>query len=282
MKAPIKDLNLKDKVAVVTGGSGVICSAMAKALAMHGVKTAILNRTEESAKKIAQEIMEMSGVTSIGISADVLDKSSLEAAKKTINEQLGSIDFLINGAGGNSPLATTKVEEMTENDSLEDTFFGLEMEGVDHTFKLNFNGTLLPTMIFSRDMIEKKSGGIVNLSSMSAYEPMTKVAAYSAAKAAINNFTYWLAVHFAKTGVRVNAIAPGFLLTNQNKFLLVDEKTGKSTPRGEKIINNTPMGRYGEPEEMTGTLLYLLSDWSEFVTGTVIPVDGGFNAFSGV
>ncbi len=282
MKAPIKDLNLKDKVAVVTGGSGVICSAMAKALAMHGVKTAILNRTEESAKKIAQEIMEMSGVTSIGISADVLDKSSLEAAKKTINEQLGSIDFLINGAGGNSPLATTKVEEMTENDSLEDTFFGLEMEGVDHTFKLNFNGTLLPTMIFSRDMIEKKSGGIVNLSSMSAYEPMTKVAAYSAAKAAINNFTYWLAVHFAKTGVRVNAIAPGFLLTNQNRFLLVDEKTGESTPRGEKIINNTPMGRYGEPEEMTGTLLYLLSDWSEFVTGTVIPVDGGFNAFSGV
>lgn len=282
MKAPIKDLNLKDKVAVVTGGSGVICSAMAKALAMHGVKTAILNRTEESAKKIAQEIMEMSGVTSIGISADVLDKSSLEAAKKIINEQLGSIDFLINGAGGNSPLATTKVEEMTENDSLEDTFFGLEMEGVDHTFKLNFNGTLLPTMIFSRDMIEKKSGGIVNLSSMSAYEPMTKVAAYSAAKAAINNFTYWLAVHFAKTGVRVNAIAPGFLLTNQNRFLLVDEKTGESTPRGEKIINNTPMGRYGEPEEMTGTLLYLLSDWSEFVTGTVIPVDGGFNAFSGV
>ncbi len=282
MKAPIKDLNLKDKVAVVTGGSGVICSAMAKALAMHGVKTAILNRTEESAKKIAQEIMEISGVTSIGISADVLDKSSLEAAKKTINEQLGSIDFLINGAGGSSPLATTKVEEMTENDSLEDTFFGLEMEGVDHTFKLNFNGTLLPTMIFSRDMIEKKSGGIVNLSSMSAYEPMTKVAAYSAAKAAINNFTYWLAVHFAKTGVRVNAIAPGFLLTNQNRFLLVDEKTGESTPRGEKIINNTPMGRYGEPEEMTGTLLYLLSDWSEFVTGTVIPVDGGFNAFSGV
>jgi len=282
MKAPIKDLNLKDKVAVVTGGSGVICSAMAKALAMHGVKTAILNRTEESAKKIAQEIMEISGVTSIGISADVLDKSSLEAAKKIINEQLGFIDFLINGAGGNSPLATTKVEEMTENDSLEDTFFGLEMEGVDHTFKLNFNGTLLPTMIFSRDMIEKKSGGIVNLSSMSAYEPMTKVAAYSAAKAAINNFTYWLAVHFAKTGVRVNAIAPGFLLTNQNRFLLVDEKTGESTPRGEKIINNTPMGRYGEPEEMTGTLLYLLSDWSEFVTGTVIPVDGGFNAFSGV
>ncbi len=282
MKAPIKDLNLKGKVAVITGGSGVICSAMAKALAMHGVKTAILNRTEESAKKIAEEITQMSGVMSIGISADVLDKSSLESAKKIINEQLGSIDFLVNGAGGNSPLATTKVEEMSESDSLEDTFFGLKMEGVNSTFNLNFNGTLLPTMVFSTDMIAKKSGGIVNLSSMSSYTPMTKVAAYSAAKAAINNFTYWLAVHFAKTGIRVNAIAPGFLLTNQNRFLLVDEKTGESTPRGEKIMKNTPMGRYGEPEEMTGTLLYLLSDWSEFVTGTVIPVDGGFSAFSGV
>lgn len=282
MKAPIKDLNLKGKVAVITGGSGVICSAMAKALAMHGVKTAILNRTEESAKKIAEEITQMSGVMSIGISADVLDKSSLESAKKIINEQLGSIDFLVNGAGGNSPLATTKVEEMSESDSLEDTFFGLKMEGINSTFNLNFNGTLLPTMVFSTDMIAKKSGGIVNLSSMSSYTPMTKVAAYSAAKAAINNFTYWLAVHFAKTGIRVNAIAPGFLLTNQNRFLLVDEKTGESTPRGEKIMKNTPMGRYGEPEEMTGTLLYLLSDWSEFVTGTVIPVDGGFSAFSGV
>ncbi len=282
MKAPIKDLNLKGKVAVITGGSGVICSAMAKALAMHGVKTAILNRTEESAKKVAEEIMALSGVTSIGIPTDVLDKSSLEAAKKIINEKLGSIDFLVNGAGGNSPLATTKVEEMTENDALEDTFFGMQLEGVDNTFRLNFNGTLLPTMVFSKDMIDKKYGGIVNISSMSSYTPMTKVAAYSAAKSAINNFTYWLAVHFAKTGVRVNAIAPGFLLTNQNRFLLVDEKTGESTPRGEKIMKNTPMGRYGEPEEMTGTLLYLLSDWSEFVTGTVIPVDGGFSAFSGV
>lgn len=282
MTPPIKELNIKDKVAVITGGSGVICSAMAKALALHGVKTAILNRTEESALKIAAEIEALSGVKSIGISTDVLSKESLEAAKKKINAELGKVDFLINGAGGNSPSATSKVEQMHEGDSLSDTFFGLEIEGFDSTFDLNFKGTLLPTLVFSTDMLEKKKGGIVNLSSMSAFQPLTKVAAYSASKAAINNFTQWLAVHFAKTGIRVNAIAPGFLLTNQNRFLLVDEKTGNPTPRGQKVMNNTPMERYGNPEEMTGTLLYLLSDWAEFVTGVVIPVDGGYSAFSGV
>jgi len=282
MTAPIKELNIKGKVAVITGGSGIICSAMAKALAVHGVKTAILNRNLENGQKIANEIEKETGTKSIGISADVLDRDSLVAAKKEVNSQLGSIDFLINGAGGNAPSATSKVENMKAGDSIEDTFFGLELEGFDKTFDLNFKGTLLPTLIFSTDMIEKKKGGIINLSSMSSYQPLTRVAAYSASKAAINNFTQWLAVHFAKTGIRVNAIAPGFLLTNQNRFLLIDEKTGEATPRGRKIMNSTPMERYGLPEEMTGTLLYLLSDWSEFVTGIVIPVDGGFSAYSGV
>jgi NAD(P)-dependent dehydrogenase (short-subunit alcohol dehydrogenase family) len=190
----------------------------------------------------------------------------------------------VNGAGGNSPDATTKVEMMEESGSEnhEDTFFGLKIEGFDRVFDLNFKGTLIPSMVFGTDMVNKKSGSIVNISSMNSFRPLTKIAAYSAAKAAVNNFTQWLAVHFARTGVRVNAIAPGFLLTNQNRFLLIDEKTGDATPRGKKITNGTPMGRYCLPEELTGTLLYLVSDLSGFVTGVVIPVDGGFSAYSGV
>ena len=211
-------------------------------------------------------------------------KVSLEEAKKEIHEKFGTIDILINGAGGNSPAATTKVEKMdgTENENLEDTFFGLQIEGFDKVFDLNFKGTLIPSMVFATDLVKKKSGVIINISSMNSYRPLTKIAAYSAAKAAVNNFTQWLAVHFSKTGVRVNAIAPGFLLTNQNSFLLIDEKTGGLTPRGKKIINGTPMERYCLPEELTGTLIYLVSDLSKFVTGVVIPVDGGFSAYSGV
>ncbi len=282
MTAPVKELNLKGKVAVVTGGGGVICSTMAKALAKHGVKTAILDLNLEAAQKVAEEIKTETGTESIGFTANVLDRSSLEEAKKAINNQLGKIDYLVNGAGGNAATATSKVEKMAEGDALEDTFFGLQLEGFDKTFDLNFKGTLLPTLVFASDMIDQKAGGIVNISSMNSYRPLTRIPAYSASKAAINNFTQWLAVHFAKTGVRVNAIAPGFLLTNQNRFLLVDEKTGEATPRGQKITNGTPMERYGTPEELTGTLLYLLSDWSEFITGIVIPVDGGFSAYSGV
>ncbi|ASB47867.1 SDR family oxidoreductase [Alkalitalea saponilacus] len=282
MTAPVKDLNLKGKVAVVTGGGGVICSTMAKALAMHGVKTAILDLNLEAAQRVAEEIKSETGTDSAGFAANVLDKTSLEQAKKAINDQLGKIDYLINGAGGNAATATSKVEKMEEGDNLEDTFFGLQLEGFDKTFDLNFKGTLLPSLVFATDMLEKKNGGIVNISSMNSYRPLTRIPAYSASKAAINNFTQWLAVHFAKTGIRVNAIAPGFLLTNQNRFLLVDEKTGESTPRGKKIINGTPMERYGTPEELSGTLLYLLSDWSEFITGIVVPVDGGFSAYSGV
>jgi NAD(P)-dependent dehydrogenase (short-subunit alcohol dehydrogenase family) len=280
----MNDLNLKGKVAVVTGGAGIICSTMAKALAAQGVKTVILDLNKEAAVKVAEEIKKEFNTPSIGISASVLDKASLEGALQEIHREFGKIDILVNGAGGNSPAATTKVENMegSGKDKLEDTFFGLQIEGFDKVFDLNFKGTLLPSMVFAKDLLEKNGGAIVNISSMNSYRPLTKIPAYSAAKAAINNFTQWLAVHFAKTGIRVNAIAPGFLLTNQNKFLLIDEKTGELTPRGKKIINGTPMGRYCVPEELNGTLLYLCSDLSKFITGVVIPVDGGFSAYSGV
>ena len=278
------ELNLKGKVGVITGGGGVICSTMAKAMAEQGVKTAILDLNEEAAKAVAQEIEKTYNVASIGLSANVLSRESLEEAKKIINEKLGKVDFLVNGAGGNAATATTKVEQMTPSDldTPDDTFFGLQIEGFDKVFDLNFKGTLLPSLVFAKDMVARQTGGIVNISSMNSYRPLTRIPAYSAAKAAINNFTQWLAVHFAKTGVRVNSIAPGFLLTNQNRFLLIDEKSGEATPRGQKIINGTPMERYGTPDELTGTLMYLLSDWSKFITGIVIPVDGGFSAYSGV
>jgi len=279
----MNDFNLRDKVAVVTGGAGIICSTMAKSLAAQGVKTVILDLNKDAAVAMAKEIADEFNIQSLGLSASVLDKASLMTAKKEINDKFGPVDILINGAGGNSPAATTRIEKMDGSDSEnpDDTFFGLQIEGFDKVFDLNFKGTLIPSMVFATDMVRKKSGVIVNISSMNSYRPLTKIAAYSAAKAAINNFTQWLAVHFSKTGVRVNAIAPGFLLTNQNRFLLVDEKTGEPTPRTKKIMNATPMERFGTPEEMTGTLLYLVSDLSKFVTGVVIPVDGGFSAYSG-
>jgi NAD(P)-dependent dehydrogenase (short-subunit alcohol dehydrogenase family) len=280
----MNDLNIKDKVAVLTGGAGIICSTMAKSLAAQGVRTVILDLNKDAAVEVAREIEKEFKLPSLGLSASVLDRNSLEAAKKDINSLFGPVDILVNGAGGNSPAATTRVEQMegTESENPEDTFFGLQIEGFDKVFDLNFKGTLIPTMVFATDMVKKRSGVILNISSMNSYRPLTKIAAYSAAKAAVNNFTQWLAVHFSKTGVRVNAIAPGFLLTNQNRFLLVDAKTGEPTARTKKIMNSTPMERFGTPEEMTGTLLYLVSDLSKFVTGVVIPVDGGFSAYSGV
>jgi NAD(P)-dependent dehydrogenase (short-subunit alcohol dehydrogenase family) len=280
----MNEFNLKDKVAVITGGGGVICSVMAKSLAGQGVKCAILDLNKEAAVSVAEAIEKEFGISSIGLSADVLDKSSLIEAKKIINDKFGPVDILINGAGGNSPAGTTKVEKMsgTDDENQNDTFFGLVIEGFDKVFDINFKGTIIPTMVFATDMVRKKSGTIINISSMNSYRPLTKIAAYSAAKAAINNFTQWLAVHFSKTGVRVNAIAPGFLLTNQNRFLLIDANTGGPTARGMKVISGTPMERYCKPEELTGTLLYLVSDLSAFVTGVVIPVDGGFSAYSGV
>jgi NAD(P)-dependent dehydrogenase (short-subunit alcohol dehydrogenase family) len=278
----MNELNLNNKVAVVTGGAGIICSEMARSLAAQGVKTVVLDLNKEAAVKVAAQIEKEFKTPCMGLSASVLDKASLETAKKEIHAKFGPVDILINGAGGNSPAATTKVEKMDGSEKPEDTFFGLQTEGFDKVFDLNFKGTLLPSMVFGADMISKKSGVIVNMSSMNSYRPLTKIPAYSAAKAAVNNFTQWLAVHFAKAGVRVNAIAPGFLLTNQNRFLLTDEKTGEMTARGKKIINGTPMERYCVPEDLTGTLLYLTSDLSKAVTGIIIPVDGGFSAYSGV
>ena len=275
---------LKDKVCVITGGGGVLGNAMARGLASVGVRTVILDIIEEAAKKTASDIASEYGVPSFGYKANVLEKQSLENVLQQINDKVGEVDMLINGAGGNSPQATTKLEELTENDlnSLEDGFFGLEAEGFQKVFSLNFTGTLLTTMVFSRGMVKRQRGVVLNVSSMTAYNPLTKVPAYSAAKASINNFTEWLAVHFAKVGVRVNAIAPGFFLTNQNRFLLTDEKTGDLTARGEKIIANTPMGVFGEPDDLNGTVLFLLSDLSRFITGICVPIDGGYSAFGGV
>lgn len=276
--------DLKAKVCVLTGGAGVIGASLSRGLAAAGVKTAIVDINEEAAAQLALEVEKESGVKCIGISANVLDKESLEAAKKIINEKLGPIDILINGAGGNSPKATTAVEQMHKEDlaDLSKTFYGLDMDGFRRVYDLNFNGTLLPTMVFTQDMLESGKGCVLNISSMNAYRPLTKIPAYSAAKASINNLTQWMSVHFAQVGIRVNAIAPGFFLTNQNRFLLTDEKTGQATPRGLKIISNTPMGKYGEPDDLIGAMLYLLSDISSFVTGVIIPVDGGYSAYGGV
>ena len=276
--------DLNGKICVLTGGAGIIGASLVRGLASVGVKTAIVDLNEEAANNLAAEVEKEYGVTTIGVGASVLDKESLIVAKKVINDKLGKIDVLINGAGGNSPMATTKVEKMTPDSlsQLENTFYGLNMEGFQKVYDLNFKGTLLPTMVFTTDMLEAGKGGVINISSMNAYKPLTKIPAYSAAKASINNFNEWLAVHLAKTGIRVNAVAPGFFLTNQNRFLLTDEKTGAPTARGLKIVNSTPMGKYGEPEHMNGAVLFLLSDISSFVTGICIPVDGGYSAYGGV
>jgi NAD(P)-dependent dehydrogenase (short-subunit alcohol dehydrogenase family) len=276
--------DLRDKTVVITGGAGVIGSSIAQSLGLLGMKVVILDINHDAAKLSAAKVTEISGSFALGVQANVLDKISLQEAKTIINREAGKIDFLINGAGGNSPKATTAVEEITEESktTLEQTFYGLEMDGFQKVFDLNFVGTLLPTMVFTTDMLEKGKGAVLNISSLNSFRPLTKIPAYSAAKAAINNFTEWLAVHLAKSGIRVNAVSPGFILTQQNRFLLIDETSGNLKPRGEKIILNTPMGRFGDADELNGAVAYLLSDCSKFVTGTVLLVDGGFNAYSGV
>jgi NAD(P)-dependent dehydrogenase (short-subunit alcohol dehydrogenase family) len=281
---PMTFNDLNGKVCVITGGAGVLGSAMVKAMASVGMKVAIADINKEVADKVAEEISAETGSQVIGVAANVLDKESLEQAKAEINRQLGEIDILVNGAGGNSPQATTKVEQMQESDidNLADTFYGLQMEGFDKVFALNFKGTVLPTMVFTQDMLKNRKGVVLNISSMNSYKPLTKIPAYSAAKASVNNFTEWLAVHLAKMGIRVNAIAPGFFITHQNRFLVMDEKTGNFSPRGQKIVDNTPMGKFGEPNDLKGATLFLLSDISNFITGIVIPVDGGYSAFGGV
>jgi len=276
--------SLKGKNCVITGGAGVLGASMGEALSMAGVNLAILDLNLEAAQRMAHQLSEKHGIIAIGVSASVLDKASLEAANKDITEKLGPIDFLINGAGGNSPKATTKIEQIVPGGEIlwDDSFYGLAEDGFKQVFDLNFQGTLLPTMVFTKGMVERGQGVVLNISSMNAFKPLTKIPAYSAAKSAINNFTEWLAVHLGKTGVRVNAIAPGFFLTNQNRFLLTEERTGELTPRGQRIISSTPMGKFGEPDDIGGTVLFLLSDLSKFITGIVIPVDGGYSAFGGV
>lgn len=274
--------DLNGKVAVITGGTGVLGSAICEAMASAGIRMAIISTKLETAEKAAHRLKEKYHAQCIGIQANVTDKQSLIEAKKVVNESLGIVDLLINGAGGNSPEATTQVEQLTDSNDLEKSFFGLDLDGFDKVFALNLNGTLLTSMVFATDMVQKHKGVILNISSMSAFHPLTKVPAYSAAKASVNSFTQWLAVHLAPQGIRVNAIAPGFFLTNQNRFLLTDEKTGTPTARGLKIIAHTPLGKYGKPDDLQGATLFLLSDLSQFVTGIVLPVDGGYSAFGGV
>ncbi|MFA7421174.1 MAG: SDR family oxidoreductase [Melioribacteraceae bacterium] len=275
--------DVKDKVCVITGGCGVFGGVFSQALIDAGAKVAILDYKKGRCEDCARGMAVQAGKPVLCVVGNVLDKESLIEAKKQINEQLGKVDVLLNGAGGNSPKATCANEFLTtENmNDLSKSFFGMDLEGFRSVFDLNFLGTVLPTMVFAEDMLGR-GGSVINISSMNAFRPLTKIPAYSAAKASVNNLTEWMAVHFAKANVRVNAIAPGFFLTNQNRFLLTDEKTGELTARGHKIISGTPMGRFGEPEELLGTLFYLISDVSKFVTGVIVPVDGGFNAYSGV
>jgi NAD(P)-dependent dehydrogenase (short-subunit alcohol dehydrogenase family) len=315
-----KLFDLMGKVAVVTGAGGVLCSEMAKALATAGAKVAVLDLMEDAAKRVADEINEdnkrmvedrrlvaedrrqfiedrgdnaedrryrpedrrqqlrrsITDIRAIAVKCSVLDKKQLEDAKDTIIAKLGGIDILINGAGGNKKEATT-------SDVL--SFFDLPMDAIRACLDLNIIGTLLPCQVFGKVLAQAKKGVILNISSMNAFRPLTKICGYSAAKAAVSNFTQWLAVHINQNyskDIRVNAIAPGFFLTEQNRFLLTDEKTGQLTPRGKTIIEHTPMGRFGQPCDLTGTMLWLVSDAAKFVTGIIVPVDGGFSAFSGV
>ena len=276
MKLPFK-VDLSEKIAVITGAGGVICSEFAKALASCDAKVALLDINEEAAKKYADEI----GENAIAIKCNCLDKSSIAEAKKIINDKWGKVNFLINGAGGNNPKATTDNEYMTpELDGVKD-FFALDESGLKFVFDLNITSAFLVTQVFAADMV-KTGGNIINISSMNAYRPLTKIPAYSAAKAGISNFTEWLAVHFAPCNIRCNAIAPGFFVTNQNKALLFNED-GTPTARTGKILAATPMKKFGEVKDLIGCLLWLADDCaSGFVTGTVIPVDGGFSAYSGV
>ena len=278
--------NLKDRVAVVTGAGGVLCSGFSKDLAAQGVKVALLDINASAAEKAAEEIRSDGG-TAIAVACNVLDPESLKAARDTVNAQLGTVDILLNGAGGNNPKGTTsrdklELADLTEKAEGIKTFFDLDPEGIQFVFNLNFLGTLLTTQAFAGDMIGKKHSCIINISSMNAFRPLTRIPAYSAAKAAVSNFTQFMAVHFSDVGIRVNAMAPGFFSTNQNKTLLYNPD-GSLSERSKKIIGHTPLGRFGTTDDLTGTLLYLADEeYSGFVTGVIIPIDGGFSAYSGV
>jgi len=263
------------KTAVVTGGAGVLCAAMCRALADAGAKVAVLDLNAEAAESLAAEIRANSG-EAVGVACNVLERASIETSAQAVVSKYSHVDILINGAGGNKPAASTNAEQH---------FFDLPSDALRWVFDLNLMGTILPSQVYGKLMAEQKSGVILNISSMNAIRPLTRIAAYSAAKAGVSNFTQWLAVHMAQEyapGIRVNAIAPGFFLTEQNRFLLTDKDSGELTPRGSSVINHTPMARFGAPEDLIGTVLWLLSPAASFVTGVVVPVDGGFSAFSGV
>jgi NAD(P)-dependent dehydrogenase (short-subunit alcohol dehydrogenase family) len=272
----IEDLfSIRNKVAAVTGGGGVLCGSMAKALASAGAKVAVLDLFEEAAQKVAKEIKDAGG-QAIAVKVDVLNKANVAQSLEQIIQAFGGIDILVNGAGGNKKEATT---------SPDLSFFDLPQDAFTWVFNLNFIGSLLPCQVYGKHFAGKKSGNIINISSMNAFRPLTRVPAYSSAKAAISNFTQWLAVHMNQEyspHIRVNALAPGFFLTEQNRFLLTDKESGKLTPRGQSIISHTPANRFGEPEDLSGCLLWLASPASAFVNGIVVPVDGGYSAFSGV
>lgn len=281
MEVPF-EINLTGKVAVITGAGGVLCSMFAKALAKAGAKTALLDLNQDAAQAVADEIMAEGGIAR-AYGCNILDAESIQAAHDAVVSDFGSCDILINGAGGNNPKATTDNEFFRPGDEgTMKTFFDLDQEGIEFVLKLNYMGTVLPSQIFAKDMFGKKGCSIINISSMNAFTPLTKIPAYSGAKAAVSNLTQWLAVHFSKMGIRCNAIAPGFFVTNQNRGLLF-EADGTPTPRTEKILRNTPMDRFGEAEELIGALYFLASEKaSGFVNGVVLPVDGGFSAYSGV
>ena len=277
------NIDLTGKNIVITGAGGVLCGVFAHALAETGANLALLDINLEAAKKVADEI-NAAGGKALACRANVLDRADLEAVHAVILEKFGRCDILLNGAGGNNPRATTTNEYYFPGDIDSDvvSFFDLDQKGVEFVFNLNFLGTLLPTQVFAQDMLGREGCNIVNISSMNAFTPLTKIPAYSGAKAAISNFTQWLAVHFAKEGIRVNALAPGFFVTKQNHDMLINPD-GSYTARSEKIIAGTPMGRFGRPEELVGTLLFLVcNEAASFITGTVIPIDGGFAAYSGV
>ncbi|MCK3658324.1 D-mannonate oxidoreductase [Pasteurellaceae bacterium Pebbles2] len=277
-----KNHNFKDKVVVITGAGGVLCAYFAKEIAKTGAKVALLDINLEAAQKYADEITQ-AGYIGKAYQTNVLDIDSIKATRDAIATDFGTCDILINGAGGNNPKATTDNEFHTF-DLPTDTksFFELDKSGIEFVFNLNYLGTLLPTQVFAKDMIGKKGANIINISSMNAYTPLTKIPAYSGAKAAISNFTQWLAVYFSKVGIRCNAIAPGFLVSNQNRGLLFDAD-GNPTPRAHKILTNTPMGRFGEANELMGGILFLMDEeYASFINGVVLPIDGGFSAYGGV
>lgn len=275
-------MKLKDKIIALTGGSGVLCSAIAEGYLAAGAKVALISRTLSKLEQKAEELKAKGWDQVLCCTADVNDPQSVTAAAERIQEEWGPVDVLVNGAGGNNPKATSPLEELLPGTTGEEGFFGLSDEAMESVFHLNFQGTMIPSRIFGKQMVKRGSGSIINISSMAATLPMTKVAGYAAAKAAVDNFTRWLSVHFAKTGVRVNAIAPGFFLSEQNRFLLYKEDGKTLSDRGHKIINATPMGRFGEPEELQSAAILLADESSRFITGIIIPVDGGFSAYSGV